>query len=223
MQFHQNDISEVILQFQNKKSPTDRYASFDYCYLYFRKSNSENILEDIEKSCLVLGFYLASWGMLRGSSFLLNHSIKYYEPLIRYIASLDKSVWDIDVNNYSNENIEIILEIYQKCKDLLIKNGNSDLTLITKILLGVFGFVPAFDRYFCDVFRSMSNGKCGYRRFNKKALENVSLFYLANKVEIDRLSNELMVTKFNGGEVSELNYPKAKIIDMYGFTKGISA
>ena len=177
VEFYQKDISEVILQFQNKNSPTDRYASFDYCYLYFKDSNSEKILEDIEKSCLVLGFYLASWGMLRGSSFLLNHSVKYYEPLIRYIASLDESVWDIDVHNYNNENIKTILDIYQKCKDILIKNGNSDLTLITKILLGVFGFVPAFDRYFCDVFRSMSNGECGYRRCNKKALENVRMFY----------------------------------------------
>ena len=62
--------------------------------------------------------------MLRGSSFLLNHSVKYYEPLVEYIASLDESVWDIDVQNYSDKNIVIILDIYQKCKEILIKNGN---------------------------------------------------------------------------------------------------
>lgn len=222
MQFHQNDISKIIHIFQSNNLPTDRYASFDYCYFYFKNSTSKVILEDMEKSCLVIGFYLASWGMLRGSSFLLNHSVKYYEPLVKYIASLNESVWDIDVQNYNDENIKIILDIYQNCKDILIKNGNSDLTLITKILLGVFGFIPAFDRYFCNVFRAMSNGECGYRRCNKKALKNVQLFYLDNKVVIDRLSSELKVTKFVNGEPSGLNYPKAKIIDMYGFTKGIT-
>lgn len=222
MQFHQSDIFDVVIQFQSKNSPTDRYASFDYCYHYFRNSSSEDILKNMEKSCLVIGFYLASWGMLRGSSFLLNHSVKYYEPLVKYIASLDESVWNIDVQTYTNENIEIILNIYQKIKVLLIKNGNSDLTLITKILLGVFGFIPAFDRYFCDTFRSISNGKCGYRRCNKNSLKNVHQFYLDNQAVIDKLSEELKVIEFQSGKQSAFNYPKAKIIDMYGFTKGIS-
>ncbi|MFA0260804.1 hypothetical protein AB4485_21835, partial [Vibrio cyclitrophicus] len=222
VQFYQSDIAKFITEFQSKNSPTDRYASFDYCYHYFRNTSSEDILKDTEKSCLVIGFYLASWGMLRGSSFLLNHSVKYYEPLVKYIASLDESVWNIDVHNYTNENVEIILSIYQGTKELLIKNGNSDLTLVTKILLGVFGFIPAFDRYFCDTFRSISNGTCGYRCCNKKSLGNVHQFYLDNKTVIDKLSEELKVIEFQSGKPSHFNYPKAKIIDMYGFTKGIS-
>lgn len=160
--------------------------------------------------------------MLRGSSFLLNHSVKYYEPLVKYIASLDKSVWDIDVQNYTNKNIEIILSIYQSTKNILIKKSNSELTLVTKILLGVFGFIPAFDRYFCDTFRSISNGTCGYRRCNKKSLENIHQFYLDNKTILDRFSEELKVIEFKSGKPSSFNYPKAKIIDMYGFTKSIS-
>jgi len=67
----QNDINTIIDKFQNNNiSNTDRYTSFDYCYNYFRQPSKE-ILADMEKSCLVIGFYLASWGMLRGSSFLL--------------------------------------------------------------------------------------------------------------------------------------------------------
>lgn len=222
MQFYRSDIADFITDFKSKISPTDRYASFDYCYHYFRSSSSEDILRDIEKSCLVIGFYLASWGMLRGSSFLINHSVKYYEPLVKYIASLDGSVWNIDVNNYTNDNVEIILSVYKNTKELLIKNGNSDLTLVTKVLLGVFGFIPAFDRYFCDTFRSISNGTCGYRRCNKKSLENIRQFYLDNKTVLDKFSNEFKVIEFKTGKPSSYNYPKAKIIDMYGFTKGIS-
>lgn len=222
MQFYQSDVREIVMQFQQKNLATDRYASFDYCYFYFRSLSSEKILEDIEKSCLVLGFYLASWGMLRGSSFLLNHSIKYYEPLIEYIASVDKSVWDIDVQNYNDENIEVILDVYNSCKEILIKNGNSHLTLITKILLGVFGFIPAFDRYFRDTFRSLPKGSCKYSSCNKNSLEGLRQFYLDNKVVIDELSNNLHIIEFKTGEPSTLNYPKAKIIDMYGFTKGLN-
>jgi len=95
MKYQQNDIGEMVMTFQIANNPTDRYASFDFCYHYFRRSSSRDLLHDMEKSCLVIGFYLASWGMLRGSSFLLNKSAKYYEPLIEYIANLDEEIWDI--------------------------------------------------------------------------------------------------------------------------------
>lgn len=36
----------------------------------------------MEVSCLHLGFYLASWGMLRGSSDLLQRSARHLVPLM---------------------------------------------------------------------------------------------------------------------------------------------
>lgn len=79
------DISNKVKEFQEKNKNEDRNASFDYCYNYFRNSSADEIEQNIEKSCLHLMSYLASWGMLRGSSFLLKKSIKYYETLIKYI------------------------------------------------------------------------------------------------------------------------------------------
>ena len=137
------DIETIVNKFKSQSNPDDRYTSFDYCYNYFRTTN--DITQDIEKSCLVLGFYLASWGMFRGSSFLLQKSVKHFEPTIRYISTLDKSVWEIDADNYDENNILTIIKIYNGIKTRLINKDNSDLTLITKILLGVFGFIPAFD------------------------------------------------------------------------------
>jgi hypothetical protein len=67
----------------------------------------------MEKSSLVLGFYLASWGMLRGSSFLLDKSVMHYKDTIRYISSCYKSIWNIDVDDYSDENIDLILDVYK--------------------------------------------------------------------------------------------------------------
>jgi hypothetical protein len=213
------DIELVVADYKSKSQPNDRLASFDYCYNYFRTTN--DLTQDIEKSCLVLGFYLASWGMFRGSSFLLQKSIKHFEPIIRYIATLDKSVWDIDVDEYDEKNILTIIEIYNEIKSRLIDKDNSDLTLITKILLGVFGFIPAFDSYFCNSFREISKGQCGFRKLNLNSISSLKTFYESNKTTIDRLSAETYTTDFSTGQKTTINYPKAKIIDMYGFTAGL--
>jgi hypothetical protein len=218
--YQQNDIHDVIAKFQRNNNPEDRYASFDYCYRYFLTSSSDELIDDVERSCLVIGFYLASWGMLRGSSFLLNKSIKHYEPLIKYIASLNKNVWQIDIDNYTKENKEIICEIYKKIKENVIENGNSHLTLTTKIMLGVFGFVPAFDNYFGNTFRNIFTD-CGFRSINNHSLECIKKFYDYNKIDIDNLADQSFVTDFISGDKTNHQYTKAKIIDMYGFTKGL--
>ena len=212
------DIEPTIQEFKSKSNANDRYSSFDYCYNYFL--TADDLKKDMEKSCLTLGFYLASWGMFRGSSFILQKSAKYFEPTINYISTLDRSFWKIDVDNYNDQNIESIVTIYKEIKERLILNGNADLTLITKILLGVFGFVPAFDNYFTEVFRRISDGQCGFRRVNKHSLGIIKSFYEGNQSTIDNLSSQTFTTDFITGEKTTINYPKAKIIDMYGFTIG---
>ena len=92
------------------------------------------------------------------------------------------------------------------------------MTLITKILLGVFGFIPAFDSYFSDTFRDILDGRCGFRRVNSNSLTCIKDFYDTNKLAIDKLSKETFTTDFLTGQKTTINYPKAKIIDMYGFT-----
>lgn len=212
------DIETEIKKFKAKSNPDDRYTSFDYCYNYFL--TTKNLSNDIEKSCLTLGFYLASWGMFRGSSFLLQKSVKHFEPTVNYISTIDRSVWKIDIDNYNDQNIQTILSIYNEIKNRLITNGNADLTLITKILLGAFGFVPAFDNYFCNSFRIIADGQCGFRKVNKQSLTFIKKFYEVNKTAIDNLSKQTFTTDFATGQKTKINYPKAKIIDMYGFTVG---
>jgi hypothetical protein len=163
--------------------------------------------------------------MLRGSSFMLQKSSKYIQPVIEYIATLPKSYWDIDVDKYDGQNINIILNIYRTIKNLIIRNGNRDLTLISKILLGVFGFVPAFDGNFCAAFRCMANGmngnpKCGFRSLNQKSLLIVKQFYDENSEIINKLSLNSYTIDFVTGTYTNINYTKAKIIDMFGFIYG---
>jgi len=220
MELKVNDLEKVVEEFKSEYylTPKHRYASFDYCYNYFLRT--EDLTKDIEKSCLVLGFYLASWGMFRGSSFLLEKSIKYFERTIKYIANRPKSDWKIDVDNYdSDNNIATIIKIYSDIKDILITEDNAHLTLVTKILLGVFGFVPAFDKYFGDAFRVIAkDDKNGFRVLNAESLTFIKRFYEANKDSIDKLSNQTHTIDFLTGKETDINYTKAKIIDMYGFT-----
>ena len=221
MCYKRKNVQEITSVFILKSTADHRYCSFDYCYNYFVTANDLKI--DIEKSCLVLGFYLASWGMFRGSSFLLQKSAKCFQPTIEYISGLDKKNWLIDVDSYTEQNIEKIIEIYLGIKKALIKNGNMDLTLITKIMLGVFGFVPAFDQYFCNTFREIFNEKrCGFRKVNYKSLGCIKAFYESNKLTIDTIANQTFTINFLSGEKTRINYPKAKIIDMYGFALGLS-
>src|ERR1035437_2167110 len=114
------DIETIVNEFKNDSKPEDRYTSFDYCYNYFR--TTKDLTTDIEKSCLTLGFYLASWGMYRGSSFLPKKSVKHFISTIQYIATLDKSLWEIEVDNYTEENMQTIIKIYKEIKDKLIEN-----------------------------------------------------------------------------------------------------
>jgi uncharacterized membrane protein YqaE (UPF0057 family) len=134
---------------------------------------------------------------------------------------MDNDVWDIDVDNFNNENIRSICTIYKDVKGIFVNNGSAHLTLVTKILLGVFGFIPAFDQYFGNAFRDIFKGDCGFRSVNPKSLACIQYFYKDNQDVIDHYSSIIYTKEFSTGNNSNINYSKAKIIDMYGFTKGL--
>lgn len=210
------NFTEIVQEFHKNVKQNERFSSFDYCYNYFKTTSDLEF--DIEKSCLELGSYLASWGMYRGSTMLLQKSVKFLMPTIEYIVSLDSSFWNIDVDVYNDENVEKILTIKNKLSEKLNLEEHQDVALTTKIMLGVFGFIPAFDSYFCNTFRKIVNGKCGFRSVNKEALKFIQMFYENNKEIIDNI--DIKTFDFTTGEKTNMKYPKAKIIDMYGFQMG---
>jgi hypothetical protein len=205
-----------------------RDASFDYCYNYFNLSTKDDISNDLEKGCLVIYYYLASWGMLR-NSFLLNKSWKHFLPLLKYLAekkSEDTRPWSIDVNSYNEENIEILKEVYNDIKKLVIpfkkeKIEYTHLTLITKIMLGIFGNIPAFDTYFVLSLKTMFPKECGFTVVNEQSLNCIKKFYLANENDINNLSSNKYTIDILSEGTTTLNYTKAKIIDLYGFCDGV--
>ncbi|MCX6822254.1 MAG: hypothetical protein NTW30_05770 [Candidatus Aenigmarchaeota archaeon] len=211
------------------RGPLERYASFDYCYNYFQSFKDHNVIEElcnddnIEDSCLQLSFYLASWGMYRGSAFVLQKSSKFYEQLIKNIIEFDRRIWTIDVDNYIIDNNMENIDLLIKCKEIIKESfddwTNATDTLISKIMLGVFGNVPAFDNFFREGCRRES---LQINSFCKNSLKNIYNFYYVkeNKIKIDRHSNNIQTLDFVTGLDSNRTYTKAKIIDMIFFTEG---
>ncbi|KJR42698.1 hypothetical protein MCHI_001423 [Candidatus Magnetoovum chiemensis] len=216
------DIDFNVECFLCGRKPENRYASFDYCYNYFRSYKEEKKIHEIaseknlQLSCFQLGFYLASWGMYVRKTIVLQKSVKYLEPLIRWIAGLDESYWDIDVDKYNDDgNIDKLLRLYKMIGDCIKDKATG--TLITKIMLGVFANVPALDENFVSGF-------CGKVSSRAKELDedwfcDISEFYETNRKIID--AYKIKTLDFSSGDDTSYCYTKAKITDMVFFIEGI--
>lgn len=215
------DISRVIKQFDDEsKDIKHRYYSFDFCYSHFRHSKETGNI-DIEKSCFVLWSYLASWGMLRGSSFLMQRNPAYLTELVKWIYEQPQATWLIDVEDYPDKKKEV-LSLYTQVKSHLIGEKNHQaVTLVTKVLLGVFAIIPAYDRFFKDTFSEIAGEECGFSTPNETSLNIIAQFYQENKEEINALSKSHPIFDFDG-KPTNYRYSKAKMIDMYGFQVGRS-
>ena len=235
------DIETYIYEYhtdpqnQTPAASKHRFASYDFCHSYFLR-NRESLSSKMEESCIYLWSFLGSWGMLRGSSVLFKeNSPASLRNVVECIAKTPKEVWDIDVEQYWNEKCrQQIIELYDSIKRALTDGSshfdckgnqippfeNPSRTLVTKIMMGVFGIVPAFDTFFCDVFGSLYRGK-GFHsgKFSHDCLVAIYEFYLQNKQQLDSI--KIAVIDFDGEPIEGMYYKKAKLIDMYGFTRRI--
>ncbi len=197
------------------QKPDARYASFDYCFNYFqsfREAGNVGAIaepEHVQLSCLHLGFYLASWGMFRGSADLLQKSARHLVPAIKLIARANATLWEIDAHCYTEPNIRQLLDTGRAFRHAY--PGMSDI-LVTKLMLGVFGNVPAFDMNFKKGFQVAT--------FGPKALRKIGAFYAENSTVIDRF--RVPTLDFVSGELTSRKYTRAKVIDMAFFIEGMS-
>jgi hypothetical protein len=199
------------------RDPTERNVSFDHCFNYFQSYREAGITHElasstnVQLSCLHLGFYLASWGMLRNSK-LMQKNAKYLVSVVEVIATADASLWDIDADCYSSTNIQRLEELAIKICTALPGVSGTD-TLKTKIMLGVFGSVPAFDRTFrrgCKEERMVAT-------FGERGLKKIAEFYQENEKIVD--AYRVRTLDFSGGYTQRC-YTRAKVIDMALSTEG---
>lgn len=197
-----------------KQDPNARYRSWEHCYSNFYHARGKEDV-DIDYLSLQLAFYLASWGMYRGSSFLLQKDYKIHIPVIEELLK-DKydplmGIKCSDLKKVSNQKLleeinDFISEYYdtvrKSVKSQEIKNDVS-YTLITKILMGTLGCVPAYDRYF---IAGIKNRKVATGIYNIKSVLQLVDFYEKNADRLDQVQQNMTVF--------DLPYPQMKIIDM---------
>ena len=226
-------IKNAVELFINKENNgfETRYKSWRVCHEFYLKlfkkykGKTFNDLTENDKqlSLLNLSFYLASWGMYRGSSFVLQYDNSIFQNVVNVILNEKYSIlWDLDYKTIKDnkEKVKILLleigkdinknlseyrSFYNSKSYLKGKDKNEEYisqTLTTKILLGTICCIPAYDTY-----------------FSKSISGTFSNFY--NDEKIDNLL-ELIIRNDIFSKLSESkNYPLMKIVDMAYFDIGI--
>lgn len=195
-----------------------RYLSWEYCHEAFRLNRRPQIDATIDYLCLHLAWYLASWGMLR-NSFLMQKDYKIHADVVRLIYQPEwDDLWDLSPEKLSQEYYaDRIMKLSESITEAYVASGAgipTD-TLLTKILLGTVGCVPAYDRYFK---KALADTGAAPQVFSAKSIRTLGNLYLDHEDEFEKLR------KHCG---SRIEYPAAKILDMcffeYGFQRDASS
>ena len=182
----------------DENRPYHRFRSWQHCYKFFASELDDS---NKEMGALHLAFYLASWGMYRGSTFLLQNDYTIHLDVVEIL--------------YANKNSDYtefaqILKVSKLISAHYENNAHPNATervvpsdtLITKILLGTTGCIPAYDRFFKTGLQ--------YTRlpqtFSSRGFEQLNAYYA---------QNEEVFRRFSKDEI-----PKMKLIDMYFWKLG---
>lgn len=212
-----------------------RYKSWEYCYKYFSDKHEYIASDDkvLDTAALNLAFYLASWGMYRGSSFLLQTDYTVHKPAITIIMKA-YNLKHININEWQCTNTSQLfntvkeLEAYylkvkkqvKSNKEFYDKENNEEKsisdTLLTKILLGTLGITPAYDRYFkngLNLYNMIYPEKKIPTIFNEKNFNNLIKFC---KTYSEYLKMNLPLSIDN-----KMHYPLMKKLDMFFWNIGL--
>jgi hypothetical protein len=210
-----NEAIRCIRTYFNEtvKDSHGRYMSWRHCYHAF-VGNRDNADEKmIDYLALHLAFYLASWGMYRGSSFLLQKDYKVHIPVVKILMEEKYNpLVGISAEALTEDgNLELLEEVSERIRRVYavekpsvegVTNNVTD-TLVTKILLGTLGCVPAYDRYYVQAVKQyhVSTGV-----YNKESVRNIAKYYLSHKDGFEALRVEL--------STCGIEYPPMKLMDM---------
>lgn len=216
-----SDIYRKVTNFHNLlfADKNHRYKSWEHCFSYFIKDNA---IENIDTSCLHLSFYLASWGMYRGSSFLLWKDYRIHKYVVEKLLD-NRELQQLNFSSIEDAGLDKIIWLSKWIKqwyrnNIKTINGepktiNVTDTLVTKILLGTLGCIPAYDRYFID---GMRKSGIRYSKLSKSNLKSVSDYYKYHQTEFDEAQRTIF-------DKSDVLYPAMKLVDMYFWEIGFEA
>ena len=191
-----------------------RSRSWEHCYRVFRDARTDPS-PDCDYLSLHLAFYLASWGMYRGSSFLLQKDYKVLVPIVEEVlkpeydclfglacADLRNSDVQTQLTNVYNDIANDFRPVRNQVAGREVPSPVSPV-LITKILMGTLGCVPAYDRFFVDGIKTY---KVTTQEYSPKSVLKLVDFYEAHN---DRLEEAR-----RGMQCEDLTYPQMKLLDM---------
>lgn len=179
-----------------------RYKSWEHCYNAFKKYRKDE--SKTELLCLHLSCYLASWGMLRNSG-LMNYDYFVHKP---FIEEISKPKYDELYSDFCD--IDSIFQVVKEIENKYPNDISLTDTFKTKIILGVFGCAPAYDRYFKQAVKKYQI--CS-SNFNERSMAQLYSFYNDNKEAFENLRKQL--------ESNGTSYPPMKLMDMCFWQIGI--
>lgn len=194
------DVADVfsVLEKEIAKNRSTRLDSWDICHREFVRS-IEKALSDktIEILALHLIGYLASWGMYRGSSFLLkDHSYLLHKNLIPILMQKKYTpLFNIEDIESARLCLPLMLDVYCEIESYYAnirgKEKSISDTLVTKVMLGVYGCIPAYDTNVRNALKRYHIKHEGTVENNIRdliaALENAQEFYISIKAAQTRL------------------------------------
>ena len=191
-----------------------RSRSWEHCYRVFRDARTDPS-PDCDYLSLHLAFYLASWGMYRGSSFLLQKDYKVLVPIVEEILKPEYDclfgVACVDLREPEVQDrleklrVDIADHFWPIRNEVAGREIASSVSpiLVTKILMGTLGCVPAYDRFFQD---GVATYKVTTREYSLESVRKLAKFYEAHN---DRLEEAR-----RGMRTDDLTYPQMKLLDM---------
>ncbi|MBQ8708652.1 MAG: hypothetical protein IJ523_11250 [Succinivibrionaceae bacterium] len=238
-----------------------RFLSWDHCYDAFGNvfaptatatATATVTLQLKDYLALHLAYFLASWGMYRGSSFLLQVDYKALIPIVDKILCIDpssgtfvyQSLFGIDWSTLNavqkQTNIDLLFDKtnglvnfisnhFNNIRNYVVFITGSSLTfpptpvtsnnpvspiLVSKVLLGTLGCVPAYDDFFTQGIRKISPPTTTTiritRTFGSASINDlISLYSAPTNTPYDfNPPRRNMITP--GGRV----YPEMKFLDM---------
>ena len=238
-----------LIRGKEEGGPFSRFKSWEYCHLKFKEYKGFNrVLNDDEVDFLALhlSFYLASWGMYRGSSFILQRDYKTHRKIVRVVfQNKYDELWDYNPSNDNTTRMREIAELAKQAYDeidqayrdeqnkipercFVDENGDINkpvsITLITKILMGTFAVTPAYDRYFIDGAKCFKNNNPYFEEDGSRETFNGS--YGSDKKFSSSLVKLFIFAKKHREELNtaddttSFNYPIMKKVDMYFWEVG---
>lgn len=163
-ELHFEEIVSRGLKLKHSGKYNGRHQAWGYCHEQFVKAHNKEAPYDKDYLCLHLSVYLTNWGMYRGSSALLFNDYRVHGDAVDIILDQKYSnLWNYNPFDSSN-NVSLPQELFDRrngelwhaYNELMEKTNyprkkqdfpNASEILVTKVMLGTWGCVPAYDTF----------------------------------------------------------------------------